>query len=171
MHKEVLDEFNKWYKNNLHHVDTKPVAELGSYNINGSLKGTITHTVGFDICEGPNVDIPIELGVIPEKHKNKYNTVISISSFQFCPNSVMYKNEILDLLCHEGLLFLTMCSPKCELGHSTSPNKYKFGDSIRMTHIEINELFGKDFEILELYDSPVTNLISHQDTILIAKKK
>jgi hypothetical protein len=171
MHKEVLQEFNKWYKNNQELIDSKPVAELGSYNINGTLNENIPHMVGFDICEGPNVNVVIEPGRIPDEHKNKYNFVISISSFQFCPDSEMYKNEILDLLCDEGLLFLTMCSPKCQLGHTTSPNKYNFEDSIRMTHDEIKTFFGKDFEILEVYDLPIIDSMSHHDTIIKAKKK
>lgn len=171
MHNEVLNEFNNWYKDNKEHLDTKPVAELGSYNINGTMKDEVFHRIGFDICEGPNVDVIIEPGVIPDEHKNKYDSVISISSFQFCPDSEAYKKEILDLLCDEGLLFLTMCSPKCQLGHTTSPNKYEFKDSIRMTHEEIKDFFGKDFEILELYDLPIIDSMSHHDTILKAKKK
>ena len=171
MHKEVLQEFNNWYKSNKDHIDNSKVAELGSYDLNGTIKHITPNSVGFDLAEGPNVDIIIEPGIIPNEHKNKYNVVVSISSFQFCPEPEVYKNEILDLLCDDGLLFLTMCSPKCQRGHTTSPTNYELTDTIRMTHEEIIELFNKDFEILELYDSTIIDSMSHHDTILKAKKK
>jgi hypothetical protein len=171
MHNEVLLEFKKWcveIKETLNHAD---IAELGSHDLNGNIKGIVSNSVGFDLNEGPNVDVVIEPGVIPEDHVGKYNIVVSISSFQFCPYPEQYKKEILDLLCADGLLFLTMCSPSCKLGHTTSFSKHEFTDSFRMTHDELRNLFSDDFEILELYDTEKKHTLSHNDTILKAKKK
>jgi len=171
MHKEVLQEFITFYDRNQEVLDNGNVAELGSYDINGNLKKYIPNGVGFDILEGPNVNVVIEPGVIPEEHRNKYQVVISISSFQCCPHPEIYKKEILDLLCDEGLLFLTMCSIECNGSHSTSPNDYQYEDSFRMTHKELTDFFGNDFDILEIYDPILIDSGSHNDTILRAKKK
>lgn len=171
MHKEVLQEFITFYDRNQEVLDNGTVAELGSYDINGNLKKYIRNSVGFDILEGPNVNVIIEPGIIPDEHKNKYQVVISISSFQFCPYPEVYKKEILDLLCDQGLLFLTMCSTECKGFHTTSPNYYKYEDSIRMSHKELNDFFGNDFEIFEIYDPILIDSESHNDTILRAKKK
>jgi hypothetical protein len=171
MHSEVLLEFKKWYVANEEFVNNATIAELGSYDVNGNIKHLVPNSVGFDLGDGPNVDVVIEPGVIPDEHNERYNLVISISSFQFCPYPEQYKKEILDLLCADGLLFLTMCSPDCKKGHTTSLNKYEFTDSLRMTHNELRELFQDDFEILELYDLERMYEDQHNDTILKAKKK
>lgn len=168
MHNNVRYRLEEWYKSNKNDIDTLKIADVGAYNINGSTKDIISHTIGFDIYDGKGVDVVIEPGIIPEEHIGIYNFVTSISSFQFCPDPNIYKKQITDLLCDGGFLFLSMCSDKCEKGHSSSPNTYNFGDEIRMTLNEIQDFFETDFTIVELTYSLDSG---HSDIILKAKKK
>lgn len=167
MHKNVKQELIKWYLNNKEIIDNNKVADLGAFDINGSVKDVINHVIGFDIYDGRNVNIVIEPGIIPEEHKSQYIAVTSVSSFQFCPDSKLYKKQILDLLSPNGLLFLTMCSNKCTAKHSTSPNDYGFGDSVRYSIEDLIDIFTPELDIIEIYEMDK----DHNDIILKAKKK
>jgi hypothetical protein len=167
MHKNVREHVEEWYQSNRHSIDTSKIADVGAFNINGSIKDIIPHTIGFDIYDGNGVDVVIEPGVVPEEHVGKYKFVTSISSFQFCPDPDLYKKQITDLLCDGGFLFLSMCSNKCEKGHSSSPNKYSYGDEVRMSLTEIQNFFETDFTITELKYTLVDN---HTDVIIKAIK-
>lgn len=167
MHNSVKFELVKWYSDNKNYLDGVFLADVGSYNINGSVKDVIKNVTGFDIYEGHGVDVIISPGFIPENHRLKYGAITSVSSFQFCPDPEIYIRQILDLLCKDGLLFLTMCNSKCNVKHSTSPNKYNFVDSLRYETDELIKLFSKNFEIIEVYE--INDL--HNDLILKAKKK
>jgi hypothetical protein len=148
MHKVIYDKISKFYSENKEKIDSYRVADLGSYDINGSVKSIIKHAVGFDILEGRGVDVVLKPGIIPEEHKNKYNLVISASSFQTCPKPEEYKKEIIDLLETNGLILLTMCGKKCKARHSSSPNKYRYRDCIRMTKEELINFFKPEFELI-----------------------
>lgn len=167
MHRTVKYELVKWYLNNKTDIDSTKVADVGAFDINGSVKDVIAHVVGFDIYNGKNVDVVINPGEIPDEHKFIYGAVTSVSSFQFCPDPYVYKKQILDLLSTNGLLFLTMCSSKCNAKHSTSPNEYGFGDSVRYSIDELINIFTPEFEIIEVYEVDK----EHNDLILKAKKK
>jgi hypothetical protein len=168
MHKNVREHVEDWYSYNKDLIKSSRIADVGAFNINGSIKDIIPHAVGFDIYDGNGVDVVIEPGIIPKKHIGVYNFVTSISSFQFCPDPNLYKKQITDLLCKGGFLFLSMCSDKCEKGHSSSPNKYSYGDEVRMSLTEIQNFFETDFTITELKYSLVDN---HTDVIIKAEKK
>ena len=167
MHDNVKYRLEDWYKSNRISIDSSKIADVGAYNINGSTKNIISHAIGFDIYDGEGVDVVIEPGIIPEEHIGKYNFVTSISSFQFCPEPNLYKKQITDLLCDGGFLFLSMCSDKCEKGHTSSPNIYNYGDEVRMSLTEIQNFFEEDFTIIELTYSLDGG---HSDIILKAKK-
>jgi hypothetical protein len=167
MHNSVETELIKWYNDNRNYIDNILIADIGSFDINGSVKNVINHVKGFDIYEGKNVDVVIKPGLIPDEYKFLFGAVTSISSFQFCPDPDLYKKQITDLLCDRGFLFLSMCSDKCEKGHSSSPNKYNYGDEVRMSLTEIQNFFESDFTITELKYILVDN---HTDIILKAIK-
>ena len=98
MHSAVKIELIKWYLSNKEYLDATTVADIGAYNINGSVKEVINNSIGFDIFDGDGVDVVIHPGTIPDEHKFKYGAVTTVSSFQFCPDSELYKKQILDLL-------------------------------------------------------------------------
>lgn len=167
MHRNVNQELIKWYLNNKQILDHNKVADLGAFDINGSVKDVIKHVIGFDIYDGKNVDVVIKPGIIPDEHRGCYAAVTSVSSFQFCPDSNLYKKQILDLLSPNGLLFLTMCGSKCTAKHSTSPNDYGFGDSVRYSIEDLIGIFTPELDIIEVYEMDR----DHNDIILKAKKK
>lgn len=148
MHDAIKKELALWYNYLKPHIDNQKVADLGSYDINGSVKDIIPHAIGFDILPGKNVDVVLVPGIIPPEHKNKYGFVTSTGSFQCCPDSRMFKAEILDLLNWGGELFLTMCSDGCKYKHSTSPNSYNFQDSVRMTSNQLASFFEPEMKTL-----------------------
>ena len=167
MHNSVRRALAKFYFDYKGDLDTTAVADLGALDINGSTKNIISHAVGFDIVEGKGVDVLIVPGSIPDAHRNVYGAVVSISSFQCCPDPALYKRQIIDLLQEGGILFLAMCSNKCNFQHSTSDNKYGYKDEFRLEFRELERFFATDFNILELAE---TNY-EHPDFILIAKLK
>ena len=168
MHDQVRSELVNWYYENLELINKVKVADLGANNINGSVSETISHVVGFDIVINDNVDVVIVPGIIPDEHKNIYGAVTTVSSFQFCPDSQLYKQQIIDLLCDNGLLFLTMCTTKCKSTHNTSINDYDYGDSVRYSKDELRNIFASEFEIIDLYETEYNH---HPDLILKARKK
>lgn len=96
-------------------------ADLGSYNLNGAVKDIVPSAIGFDITPGPGVDVVIVCGHIPREWQGQFDTVFSVGSFQFCPDSEAYLSEIVQLLRPGGVFLLTMCSPRCHDAHNTNP--------------------------------------------------
>ena len=86
-----------------------------------------------------------------KEHKNRYEVLISTSSFQTCPDSKAYKQEILDLCKAGALIFFTMCSTECKYQHSTSPNQYNFKDGIRMTMEELTIFMLPEIEKIDCH--------------------
>ena len=52
MHDNVKNIFSKWVLDHSFYIDNSHVADLGSYDINGSVKSFVSHAVGFDIYNG-----------------------------------------------------------------------------------------------------------------------
>lgn len=162
MHYPVKKSFLDWYMA----LQPKPtsVAYLGSFDVNGSIRDLVSCT-GFDIVPGLGVDVQIEPGVIPEEHKNKYELVVSISAFQFCPNPAKFMREIEDLLIPGGLMFLTACAWNCRFAHSSSAGG---SDMIRMTEAGLRGLFQDQFDI---YDLTQIEWNAHPDVVVVGIKK
>ena len=167
MHASVFQALCEFYAEHRNELDSCKVADVGALNLNGSVKDAIKHCVGFDIVAGPGVDVVITPGQIPEEHKHQYGAVISVSSFQFCPDARIYRAQILDLLGPRGLLFLTLCSPECQVRHTTSDNQYGFVDAIRAEPADIARFFKRDFDIQQLREVED----EHSDIVLAARLK
>lgn len=136
MHESSVKHIVEWYAANYDRIPSPEakIAEVGSYDINGSVKDFLpVSIVGFDICEGPKVDVVIEPGKVPPEHVGIYDAVISANAFHLCGDAKAYKDEVVALLKEGGLFILTMCRPDCDQSHRTSPNRYGFKDGIRHT--------------------------------------
>jgi hypothetical protein len=167
MHRDAIVYIEEWYTKNQEYLDINDVADLGSYNINGTVKDIIPKVIGFDILKGEGVDVVIKPGIIPKQYRYKFGAVVTTSAFQCCPNPDIFKKQVLDLIKPEGLFILTMCPQSCEAGHSTSPNKYEYKDSIRMSLDELQKFWGEDFTNIEIYE----NDEDHPTLVLTAIKK
>ena len=95
------------------------IADIGSLDINGSIRDLKQDVVGFDLQKGKNVDVVIESGKIPRDHKGKYDGVVLTSVWRISPSVEDLKKQVLDLLKPNGHLFLSICVD-CSLIHSTS---------------------------------------------------
>ncbi len=159
MHYAVKRAFERWHAG----VLPKRLAYLGSYNINGSID--VPHT-GFDIVEGPGVDVVLPGLFVPAEHMGVYDAVASISSFQFCPHPGLYLGEAFDLLRPEGELFLTMCGWNCRGSHGTSSEL--FDDSLRLSPSTVKAmLVGAGFEVLQF---DVDGEHGHEDYIVTVRR-
>lgn len=163
MHEPVRQALRDWVVRT-GGVAGKLVADLGAFNINGSVKEVIPGAVGFDLVAGPGVDVVIQLGVIPGRHLNRYDIVTCISSFQFCPHPHDYRREIAGLLKQGGLLFLTMCGPGCRCRHTTVP---PFEDSFR---VGIEELAGLLRPEIGMLEACIRVTDQHPDMIFVGER-
>lgn len=157
MHYSVKQETKSWFKRNPI-LQSCTVADLGSLNINGSVKDIIPQAVGFDLIEGPGVDVVIEDGEIPKNWKGYFSAVVGVSSLQFCPNLENYKKEVVDLLAPDGLVLLTSCTLSCSCHHTTSSVT---DDKHRLRPYEVQDLFHP--EIFLRYSWSVSS--EHEDMI------
>jgi hypothetical protein len=149
------------------YIDGNLIADMGALNINGAVRDVIPHCTGFDIVEGPGVDVVLKPGEIPPQHQHKYGTVVSANSFVFCPDPDLYKKQIIDLLTDDGLLLLITCSNKCTQKHTTSNNQYGFEDTFRVEIKELERFFSIEFDVLELSELNY----EHPDFVLIGRLK
>ncbi len=167
MHQTVINELEKWYNDNIDILRNKKIADIGSYNVNGSVRDVIPNVVGFDIVNGDEVDVKIESGIIPDEYKNKFQAVTTTSSFQFAPNTNQFIKQIIDLLTNDGLLILTMCPNGCFDKHSTSPGHKNNNDKIRISKEQLYGLFNMEFKNIVIYEAND----DHPTVILKANKK
>lgn len=153
MHEGVAKHLAKFYELNRPLMDAIRIAELGALNLNGSCRDIIPVDTGIDIVSGPGVDEVIIPGEIPDRLRHMFGAVVSVSSFQFCPDPGLYKTQILDLLVPRGLLFLTMCAPSCTYSHSSSNNPYEFGDGLRFSLDQLRAFFEPEFREISCFES------------------
>jgi len=168
MHDSVKAALAKWYGDRAWRLSAKRIADLGAYNLNGSVQDVIDHAEGIDILAGPGVHHVIEPGRIPAELRGKFVAVVAVSSFQFSCHADEFRGECKDLLEPGGLLFLTM-SPKGNTMHSTSPNSYGYTDGIRMSPMELCQFFDPCFRLLDLTRSHVES--SGGDLIYTGERK
>jgi hypothetical protein len=152
MHDAVAKQLARFYELNRALMDSIRIAELGALDLNGSCRSIVPIDTGFDIVEGPGVDEAIVPGEIPSRFHHTFGAVVSVSSFQFCPDPSLYRQQILDLLVPRGLLFLTMCAPSCTYSHSSSNNAYAFTDGIRLTLEELRKFFSPEFREISCFE-------------------
>ena len=170
MHPNVASELLRWYnQNKIQFIDGK-IADLGAFDINGSVKKTLDHeVVGFDILDGKGIDVKISPGVIPKEHQGQYVGVTSLGAFQTCPHPKKFIQEIADLLKPSGMVFLTMCASSCKVKHSTSNNKFGYlTDVFRLSKSQLINMFAKSFLVQHCY---VSGDKEHRDLIYKGTKK
>ena len=167
MHKAIVKEMKIFQSKNKSFMKSAKIAELGSYNINGTIRKYLPKLKGFDIYKGDCVDVVIRPGIIPQEHIGKYNFVVSCNSFQYCPEPKLYKKEIIDLLKTGGMVWFNMCAPSCKRKHNTSDNKYKYKDSFRMSRKNLKAFFEPEITCVLCYQK---TRFGHKDIIFIGKK-
>lgn len=166
MHNIVRREIKRFIRK--HPMQSARIAELGSLNINGSIRELLPPLTGFDIVKGKGVDVVINPGWIPVRYRNKFDNVFAANSFQYCKNPKIFKKQIVDLLKCRGIVWLNMCWPKCHRSHTTSKNEYAYTDTTRMTKAQLKEFMSPQIKCIRVY---MTGTKEHKDIIYIGQKR
>ncbi len=129
-------------------VEGKRILEVGSCNVNGSLKTLLSHLqpavyTGVDICEGPGVDRVCEVGDLAKEFGNEsFDIVISTEMIEHVRDWKTAITNIKAVLSPGGKLILTTRSK----GFSYHGFPYDFW----RFEIEDMKAIFPDFEILNL---------------------
>lgn len=153
MHESAVKAIVLWYASHFGQVHDRRIADLGALNINGSITDFLPEkTIGFDLCQGRNVDIIIAPGCVPTDQLWSFDAVIAANSFHYSTKPELFRKEVLDLLKVGGLFCLTMCRPDCAIKHSLPVNnQYNFEDGLRMTEDELRTFWSDVLKIERTY--------------------
>ncbi len=139
---EAIKQELKWW---LDRVQPKRLADLGSYNVNGNVKDLREDVIGFDMIAGPDVDFV--LPVNNQAHRYLFHMVISTSVLQFAPKPQEWLNTLYELVAHDGVVLMSICTPFCPLNHTTPFHR----DCNRFTDQLLEEFMGEQFHKVALY--------------------
>lgn len=148
------------------------VADVGALNINGAVKDVIPNAVGFDVFEGPGVDVLITYNQTnddwfiaePLVHFGKYDFVTAANSFQFAPCTFEFKSLMCQLCKRGAVIFVSMCGTSCKTDHSSSPVTK---DERRWNLSEFRGFWETDFDTI----TATTCSGGHSDLIYIGQRK
>lgn len=117
-HKQQLDFISEVKLLHESYFDNKCVVEIGSLNINGSVRSFFNKCVyiGVDVGPGPGVDV-VSLG---HKYKlsNSFDVAISCECFEHDPHWVDTFNNMIDLCKPDGLIVFS-CATTGRKEHGT----------------------------------------------------
>lgn len=139
MHDSVKREIKWW----LDRIQPKRLADLGSYNVNGSVKDLRPDAIGYDVIEGPGVDYVLTRPF----SKYSHNMVVSTSTLQCAPEPQQWLNTLYELVTHDGVVLITICAPSCTPGHTTPFHR----DCNRFTDPLLETFMGEQFHKVALY--------------------
>jgi SAM-dependent methyltransferase len=144
-------------------VRGKSVLEVGSMNVNGSLRGHVlslgpTSYLGVDFMAGPGVDVVCDASHLePRFGKDAFDIVISTEMLEHAQDWRSAVLAMKTVLCGGGLLLLTARGPGFPLhGYPHDWHRFTVQDFRRMFF---------DFEIGTLRDDP-----QHPGVFLLARK-
>lgn len=142
MHQSVLD-FGKLYFDPYHVAWRQRVLEVGSRNVNGSLRQSIEphcqEYVGIDIEDGLGVDIVMPAEDLTKRFKSEFDIVICTEMLEHAEDWRTAINQMKYVLIGDGQIFITTRGPGF-------PYHEYPGDHWRYTEGNMHEIF-RDFEI------------------------
>lgn len=171
-HKTQRDSISLIKKYYSEYFDTKKVLEVGSLNLNGSIRNLFDNCeyIGCDLAEGKDVDIAIQ-GQMLDFPSNHFDVVISTECFEHNPYWIETLSNMLRMLKSDGMIVLSCASAGTgEHGTArTSPGNSPFTSSKGWKYYK--NLTIKDFKVLN-YDNWLSShfLIeggSYNDLLLI----
>lgn len=112
-----------YVKEHLYLLDA-PVLEVGSYNVNGSVRELCpTPYVGCDIVEGPGVDIVYDGDTLPAEDES-VATVLCLEVFEHAANPVRLAEEIVRVLMPGGTALVT--ARGVGFGYHNPPDRWRY---------------------------------------------
>ncbi len=159
-------EFCKLFKNEFFESKKISILELGSYDVNGSIRTIFDNTskyVGLDLIKGPGVDIVYDGKNIPINQE--FDLCISCECFEHNPNYFENFIKMIELAKQDGLVVFT-CASIGRREHGTtdsnfgkspgSMKKWNYYKNLKKSHftkrINLEKLFYK-FVFFENYVS------------------
>ena len=145
MHESVLIEIGKYIKKE--DIEGKNVLELGSRNVNGSIRGYIEHLgaasyTGIDFIEGVGVDLVAD--VCNFTPSTQYDVVISTEMLEHVEDWKLVVKTIKDSCKIEGIIIISTRGPG--MAYHGYPHDYW-----RFTKQDIEKIFS-DLKILLLIE-------------------
>lgn len=111
------------------------ILEVGSYNVNGSIREVLPVTVGVDMREGPGVDAVCDAGDLVDKFgKESWDSVVSVEMLEHAEDWKGAIQNMWDVLKPGGAFLLTTRGPGFPL------HDYP-GDHWRFTTKEMKRIF------------------------------
>ena len=122
LEERVHNEVQYFFIDNVDKLEGK-VLEVGSYNVNGSLKKLIPHRVGTDMRAGPEVDIVCNAEDL-RKHfdAESFDAVISTETLEHIKDWRAAVTAMWEVLKTQGWLIITMAS--VNKGRHAYPDDY-----------------------------------------------
>lgn len=125
------------------------VADVGAYNINGSVKEYFPAATGFDVVPGLGVDRVLDGNEFPDEFRGKFDLVVSVNTAGSADLS--YWIRLLSWLCEPGgRVFVNGCSQGCLARHRSSLDTVLLGgrsDKYRFSEGEFLSLILPFFEV------------------------
>lgn len=157
-------------------VDTLSFVDIGSYNVNGSLldiissefaKGNIKKFdyVGVDESPGPNVDVVCNAHDLSSLGYDKFDIVLSSSSFEHDPQFWRTFKEMSKVCKPGGLIYIN--APSTGMYHGYPGDCYRFYKDAWQALCDYVNKKGAVLELIETYVDPNGNF---QDSIGIYRK-
>ena len=91
---------------------TGRVLEVGSYNVNGSVRELLPITIGVDKREGPGVDRQVNASDLIAEFPEPFDCVVSCDALEHIEDWRAAMVNMWGVLKDGGILFLTMANPK-----------------------------------------------------------
>ena len=114
------------------------VLEVGSYNVNGSIRDILPISVGIDMREGPGVDRVCSVSdLIATFGPDFFNCVVSCDALEHIEDWEAALVNMWAVLKQDGILFLTMANMK--KGYHGYPHDYW-----RWPMVDFLKLFGQN---------------------------
>ena len=150
-------EFCKLFKNEFFRTEKISIFELGSYDVNGSIRSifnNVSKYIGLDLIEGPGVDVVYD-GKNIQIHE-KFDLCISCECFEHNPNYFENFLRMIDLAKDDGIIVFTCASVGRdehgteESDTSSSPGsmkKWNYYKNLKKSHftgkIDLSKFFYK----------------------------
>lgn len=113
MHATAYNDAEKFVKKYLDTNTKYKIADMGSYDVNGCLRPIFDQPnwdyTGFDIADGPNVDIVINDEVWPSEHFGQYDVVVSTQVLEHVRRPWLFVDNMAKFCKCGGFVYI--CTP------------------------------------------------------------
>lgn len=151
-HAEQVNFFTKVYKQFPEKFDDKEIIEIGSLNINGTLRTIFKspHYLGIDLGEGPGVDLVMRAHEI-HSPDNTFDVALSAECFEHDEHWIKTFQKMLDITKPQGIIVFS-CATDGRTEHGTFQSDSSTSPFTNNYYKNLNEEdFRKEFDFDQLF--------------------